>query len=168
MPCQIGDELFSKLVMATMRADEIAARYACPSENMRIAVSKDIYQLLVRSSSPQTLSFIDFGFFHGYQICVINDDNCNNKIIPLVIYDRTGVFSYVSANIGNYVSGDHIAFLNGCDGIATIHKLREINGMKLFDETDMTVMLYHGAGDDSFRVTEEEVDAFLSEYKKEN
>lgn len=161
------DRLYTSLATAEYQAGRLKGRLGdtlSEPQKVHIAMGKDVYRYLVSESGFDSATD-SFGYWMGYKICVINESACGDQIFPVITDAR-------SINISNCEIHDKL--LAGCTGDekekgAVIYELKDMNGRKFFVETEMTVAFYPSscAGIGPIYPTEQEVDDFLIEYKKQ-
>lgn len=156
------DTLYTQLSTAEYSADDLRCRMGYADKSMiNIAMGKDTYRYLISRSGFDSVTD-NFGFWMGYKICIINEDQYSDHIFPIIANSHAVV-------IGNCKAHDRLATSVDTDdpekGVA-VYELKNEYGNRFFAQTDMTVSFHPSScfGVKMFCPTESEVDAFLSEY----
>lgn len=156
------DMLYTALQSAALGADDLCRRLNIPGgghEDVQVAMGKNIYKDLI-SQCGFKITGGNLGYWTGYKICVINEDEHSNSIFPVIANKHP-------IDIESCRVGDKIAMPADDCATGAVFELVNRNGCKFFAPIcEMSVSFSADVCDDikPSCPTESEVDAFLSEY----
>lgn len=156
------DRLYTDLKLAALGADDLCRRLKTPGgghEDVQVAVGKNIYKDLI-SQCGFKITGSNIGYWMGYKICVINEDEYSNSIFPVIANKHP-------IDIESCRVGDKIAMQADDCATGAVFELVDRNGYKFFAPINkISVSFFADVLDGSKPPcpTESEVDAFLSEY----
>ena len=156
------DRLYTDLQLAALGADDLCRRLNTPGgghEDVQVAMGKSVYKDLI-SRCGFEITGSNIGYWMGYKICVINEDEYSNSIFPVIVNKH-------AIDIEQCSVGDKMAVPSDDYTLGVVYELVDRNWGKFFAPINKISVSFFADVLDGIKPpcpTESEVDAFLSEY----
>ena len=156
------DRLYTELQLAALNGGDLCRRLNTPTrglEDVQVAMGKNVYKALISQCDFEVIDS-NIGYWMGYKICVINEDEHSNSIFPVIVNKHT-------INIEQCRAGDKMAVPSEDCAMGAVFELIDRNGYKFFSQVYEMSVSFSADVCDGIKPpcpTESEVDAFLSEY----